>query len=167
MESKNQHRAVPQGGTFLSVPSAYPDADEGIRNALKLEFRPFVSPENYSASGPPQVRTSFASDKCLIDFMAIDPSALDGEKLAIDCEILARVAREQPDQVRRLIAAQQQPGGFTEAAAIAGEIGLTESSARAAGGGLLWLVIIAVVLAADSCEHCHASHPSHDDEPQQ
>jgi hypothetical protein len=148
-----------QGGTFVSIPSAFPDADEGFVNALKLEFRPFFSE---AVTDPLNIQTSFGTDKCLIDFKAINASALDGEKLAIDCEILARVAREQPERLQDLIAAQQKPGGFSEAASIASELGLTEPAALAAGGGLLFLLVAALILAAAGCEHCHASHPRHD-----
>jgi hypothetical protein len=149
---------VPEGGTFVSVTSAIPDADKGIRDALKLEFRQFVD-ESVNTSDPLGIKTSFATDRFLVDIAAIDADAIDAKKLAKDCEIVARVVTGQPERIRDLVAAQQKPGGFTAASKIASELRLTEAAASDAGGGLLWLLVIAVAVMAGSCEHCHAGHP--------
>lgn len=147
-------------GSFVSVPSAFPLADEGLKNALKLGFETLFSEDS---SHPLNLETRFYTDVILIDLGAVAPSALDPQKIINDCDLVKRVASTYPDQLRQLVTELQagSVSGIERAEKIAKEIGLTEEASVKAGGGLLGLLIAgAIGLIAGGCAGTkHAEKP--------
>ena len=43
---EKSHLNIETAGSFVAVPDAFPNADDSIRNAIKLEFRTVYSAEN-------------------------------------------------------------------------------------------------------------------------
>lgn len=147
-------------GSYVSVPGAFKDADEGVKHFLKMEFTTHLSDKS---SDPLKLETGFSTDHVLLDFKGMVPSDLDSDKIVKDCDFLKEIALKHPEKLRQLAEAYtESPTGFKKAYAIAKEIGLTEESAVKAGGGVFWLVAIAALaLMSGSCEHCHVGHPPH------
>ena len=73
--------------------------------------------------------------------------AEDVQRARKDCEILAKKLQADPERIVTLLAAAQG-NDVTKAQQIAQEIGLTEEEFAKSGGGLMWLVVIAVLLYA-------------------
>jgi hypothetical protein len=132
-------------GSFLSVSSAYASAGEAVRNAVKLEVLPV-----YSASAPGEAEMVFFTDRVLIDLAAVDPEGIDAARLAVDCDLLKRAVMQSPGALRRILAGLQSgtPEGIRDAAKAATELGLTEEDAVKAGGGLIFLIVVAVAAVA-------------------
>ena len=148
-----------QLNSFHALPEAWKGADQGLENLVRLERKDKSSKS--AASGSKQ-DMDFYPDRVLVDLAAIPTSLFDPQKIIRDCDLVAEAARKHPDRVRQLLGACRPDSSraeMDEAYRIIEEIGLTEQAALRAGGGLLWLVVLVLVLG--SCEHCHASHPAH------
>ena len=105
------------------------------------------------------VETLFSTDKALIDLAAIDADALDVAKIGRDCDLVKEAARSDPAALKQMVAALQRGGseGIEEAGRLAERLGITEDQAVKAGGGLLFLVAVAVVaVAASGCATCNS-----------
>jgi len=90
----------------------------------------------------------------LLDLAAVNLADLDPAALARDCELVAAAVRDHFDDLRRVVAAFGPNGTAeqeAEALVIAERLGLTESAAAKAGGGLLGLIVIAGACLFASC----------------
>lgn len=134
-------------GSFIAIPGAFPDADPGVRNAVKLEFATVFSKENV-------VETRFSTDRVLVDLRAVDPASMDSKKLARDCDLLKEIAVKYPNELKECLIALQAGGvsGVEKAEEITKKIGLTEEKFAKDGGGFFFIVvIIALGLGAGGC----------------
>ena len=142
-------------GSFVAIPDAFPEADSGVQNAVKLEFKTVFSDKN-------RIQTLFSTDRVLIDLAAVDPSKLDCKKIAIDCNLLKGIAEKHPDELRESLIALQTGGssGIQKAEKIMKNIGFTEETFTKAGGGFFFLVIVAAVaLGAGGCATLNSNKP--------
>lgn len=147
MEARGSLRTtLVTAGTFTSVPSAFPSASEGVRNAVKLDIHPFLAED--SEEDQPQL--ALFPDRVLIDLGAVDASQLDQKALVTDCEILLEAARRYPEGFRAIIEGLQAGTleGIRDADEMIREMGLSEDAVAKSGGGLFFLVIIAVAVVA-------------------
>jgi len=147
-------------GSFLSVPGAYEGAPEGLVHGPKLEFVSLTSTKVESGDKPRQTfSTAVQGDRALIDFGAVDPAAVDYNRVERDCELLIEAIREHPEVLEQAIATVCGPSRtkaeMNAAARSLAEIGLTEQAAVAQGGGWVAVAIAVVaVLVLAGCEHC-------------
>lgn len=137
MENSVMISSVLPGG-FISRPLAFTDARPDLQGLLKLLYRPTV------VDGT--VCLEFSTDAAVIDFSTVDVNAINIDKVVADCDHIKDVVETHGLRVRRLVKEMQRgtEKGVEEAMRIAKEIGLTEGDAVKAGGGLLFLVVIAV-----------------------
>lgn len=140
-----------QGG-FISEPSAFPNAPDGLAHVMKLMYRPSVR-----ANG--DLSLDVSTDAFVVDISAIDPALFDARKLVADCDFLKRIASAHEEELRQIIASLQKgtAEGAENAEQIAKEIGATEDDAVTAGGGLLFLAIGVAVLVG-GCVGAGAKH---------
>ena len=146
---------TPSRGSYVSVPGAFKGTAEGLKHFVKMEFGTRLSKETADPLG---LDDFFSTDRLLLDFGAVDVSALDMAKIARDCDLLKEAVLKHPGKIRQLAEAQtESPSGYKKAVSILQEIGLTEESATRAGGGLfMLLVLVALVLIPGTCAHCAA-----------
>jgi hypothetical protein len=136
-------------GTFAAVPQGFEGAKGSLRYVLKPEFQvvPAVGDASRAVLAVPR-------EHALLDLAAVDLADLDAATLARDCELVAKAARENFEDLRRIVAAfgpHGTPELQTEALELAERLGLTESAATKAGGGLLGIVVIAGACLFASC----------------
>lgn len=140
---------VSASGTFAAVPQGFDGAKGSLRYVLKPEFQ----------SVPPvgdarQVVLSVPREHALFDLAAVRLADLDAETIVRDCELVAKAARENFDELQRIVAAfgsDGTPEQQDEALAIAHRIGLSETAAAKAGGGLLGVLVIVGACLMASC----------------
>ena len=136
----NPKTAVPVAipGGFISQPDVFPDAPQALQHVLKMVYRPTVR-EGVAA-------LEFSTDAIIVDYSVVDAKALDPQTLSADCDFLKAIALKYPAQLRQLLEEMQRgtTAGIERADKIATEIGLTEGGAVKSGGGLLFLVVLAV-----------------------
>src|SRR5579864_2112093 len=122
-------------GGFISFPSEFRDAPPDLRNVLKIIHRPAVRD---GAAG-----LEFATDAMVVDSSNVDVDLFNTDAVAVDCDLIKRMAIEHPAELRQLIKEMQR--GTSEsvhrALKITEMIGLTESSAVKAGGGFFFLIV--------------------------
>lgn len=160
---------VPTSGTFAAVPQGFEGAKGSLRYVLKPEFR--VLPAFGDAS---RGVLAVPREHALLDLAAVNLADLDAATLARDCEILARAVQENFEDLRRIVAAfgpHGTPELQAEALELAELLGLTESAAAKAGGGLLGVIVIAGACLFASCfascppKDPETDHPKHPDDP--
>jgi hypothetical protein len=135
-ESLKTRPHIASAGSFVAIPDAFPSVPDGVRNAIKLEFKTVFSEEH-------RVQTVFSTDKLLIDIGAVDPSALDPKKIARDCDLIKGIALKHSKELGEMIVAMQSGGmkGINKAEKIAKKIGLTEEHASKSEGGFICVII--------------------------
>jgi hypothetical protein len=142
-------------GSFVSIPEAFKDVDEGLKHVVKLEFRTAFSEKSTQLLN---LETIVSTDRVLFDLGAVLPSALDSKKMARDCELLREAFLNHPEKIRQLVEAFYSNGpqpDSSQALKIAEELGLTEELAIQNGGGFLPLIILGCILLAGGCfAHC-------------
>ena len=140
-------------GTFAAVPQAFEGADGSLAYAFKPEF--VAVPATGDASRPVLV-TPF--DRALLDFGAVNLNDIDTAKIVRDCQLLQKVAQDNPEELRQILAALRTGAGREErvaALATVKRLGLTEEAATQAGGGLLGLLLFGGACLLLSCAaHC-------------
>ncbi len=141
-------------GSFVAVPDAFPAADPGVRNAVKFEFTTVFSDEH-------RLQTLFSADRVLIDLAAVAPSKLNFEKLAVDCDLIKKIAGKYPDELRECLIALQTGGssGIQKADDIAKKIGFTEDNFAKNGGGFFFLAVVAIAVLAGGCATLNSNKP--------
>lgn len=129
--------SVSATGSSVSVPSAYPTADKGVIQALKLEF-------TVGRSDSGELRPEYSTNVALIDFDAIDANSFDAEKIIADCDLLKGIATNYPEELKSIISGLKE--GTQEAVdrglQLANRIGLKEENEISNGGGFLFTVIV-------------------------
>jgi hypothetical protein len=136
--------AIPGG--FISFPAVFRDAPPDLRNILKIIHRPTVRDG--------AVGLEFATDAVAVDLSDVDASLFNTDAVAVDCDLIKRMALESPAELRQLIKEMQRgtSEGVHRALEITEKIGLTESAAIKAGGGFFFIiVVIALGLGASGC----------------
>jgi hypothetical protein len=131
---------------FISFPAAFLDAPPDLRNVLKIIHRPTVRDG--------AVGLEFATDAMVVDLSSVDADLFNANAVAVDCDLIKRLALEYPAELRQLIKEMQRgtSEGVHRALEITERIGLTESVAVKAGGGFFFLiVVIALGLGASGC----------------
>lgn len=145
---------VSTSGTFAAVPQAFEGADGSLAYALKPEFAAVPAPGDTSRT---VLVTPF--DRALLDFGAVNLDDIDTAKIVRDCELLKKVAQNNPQELRQIIAALRTGAGDDEQAAALATVqrlGLTEAAAAQAGGGLLGLLLFGGACLLLSCTaHCN------------
>ncbi|HXD60059.1 MAG TPA: hypothetical protein VN606_19180 [Thermoleophilaceae bacterium] len=158
--SPRMRNQVSTNGTFISVPGAFDGAPEGLLHGPKLEF---VSLTNVTTDADNKPQQSFSTavhgDRALLDFGAVEPKAIDLQRVERDCELLIEAIRDHPDVLQHALATVCGPSRtkaeMNAAAQALSEIGLTEQAAVAQGGGWIAVAVAVVaVLVLAGCEHC-------------
>ena len=136
-------------GNFVAVPEGFEGAKGSLRYVLKPEFQ--VVP----AHGDNRQATFVVPRQhVLLDLAAVNLADVDAATIIRDCELVAKAARENFADLQRIIAAFGADGTSEqqdEALAIAERLGLTESAAAKAGGGLAGILLIAGLCLMASC----------------
>lgn len=155
MKAKKELRSfIPATGSFISLPEAFDTADPGVRLAPKIEIQVGKFQDSKHPLGFDYV---MRPHQVLIDLEAIDTQQFDAKKVIKDCELLISACRERPEDVRKILAAFAKDAPhekMLEAERIAEKLNISEAKAVKAGGGLLWLVVIAAAVALSSCKGC-------------
>jgi len=136
--------AIPGG--FISFPAAFPAAPPHLRDVVKIMHRPTVRDG--------AVGLEFSTDAVVVDASGVDVDLFNADAVAVDCDLIKRMALEFPAELRQLVEEMQRgtSEGVQRALKIAHRIGLTEQAAVEAGGGFfIILVIIGLGLGAAGC----------------
>jgi hypothetical protein len=145
---------VSPGGSFVSIPGAFEGADASIVNAPKIS----VGVGSYGDSKHP-LGLDFVMDPhlMLLDLEAVDAKAFDPKRLLRDLDLLKSAVEKQPEQIRTILQAFVADAPYDEilkVAALVDRLGLSEAKAVAAGGGLLWVLVVVAAVALSSCKDC-------------
>ena len=144
---------ISTSGTFAAVPQAFAGADGSLAYAFKAEFAAVPAAGDTSRT---VLITPF--DRALLDFGAVNLKDIDPAKIARDCELLGKVAQDNPEALHQIIGALGTNAGREERAAALATVkrlGLTEEAATQAGGGLLGFLLFAGAALLLSCSaHC-------------
>jgi len=155
MKSKKELRSfIPAAGSFISLPEAFKSADSGVKLAPKIELQVGKFSDSKHPLGFDFV---MHPHQILIDLEAVDSEQFDAKKVIKDCELLIAACREHPDDIKKILAAFAEDApheNMLAAEKIAEKLSLTESKAVKAGGGLLWLVVVAAAVALSGCKGC-------------
>ena len=159
-------------GSFASLPSVFEGVEEGVKHSVKIEFstefkKDALESSNRFRSLPLQLETVFSTDWLLLDIGAADPSSLDSQKIARDCELLREIALNHPEKIQKIIGAFQPDSplsAISEAFDVAKDIGLTEEAALKKGGGWIHVAILVGGALLLSCAHNKGCQPK--DKPQ-
>jgi hypothetical protein len=152
MKAQKQMRSSVQvGGSFFSLPEAFPGADDAVKYAPKFEFR---ANKRVNGNQPLQFEAVLQPNHILLDLAAVDASGFDARKLIRDCELVKQAAEAHPDKLRAILASFAE--GTTDkeirrAAQTVAELGLDEEQVTKAGGGLIWFVVIGAAALLGSC----------------
>jgi len=140
--------SIPSPGSFVSIPSAFPGADEGVKNVIKLGFTTSLSQDSEES-----IKVEVSTNVVLLDLGAVVPEALDSRKLIRDCDLLKQAITNHPNALAEIVRELQKgtAEGVERANKIAKEASLTEKAALSAGGGFLFLVVIGAALLAGGC----------------
>lgn len=167
MSSTQPRDRVSSHGTFLSIPSVFEGANEGLRHAFKMEISPVISGvKGAGKDAELAFGTTFLTDRALLDFGATEPDAVDFKQVERDCDLLKAALQEHPEVLRQALdalAGDGQDVAQIKAAAEALEsIHLTEQHAHEHGGGFVALLLLACAVAlcagCHSCAHTSAGH---------
>ena len=142
--TKTVPAAIPGG--FISFPAEFKDAPPDLRNVLRIIHRPAVRDG--------AVGLEFSTDAMVVDSSGVDADLFNADAVAVDCDLIKRIATESPAELQQLIKEMQRgtSEGIQRAVEITENIGLTESAAVKAGGGFFFIiVIIALGLGASGC----------------
>jgi hypothetical protein len=148
MSSVQTRTSIHSPGSFVSIPSAFPGAHEGVRNVLKLGMTSRLTQDHTEA-----LQTVVATDVALLDFAAVVPEALEASKIIRDCDLLKEAITKHPTALTEIVRELQRgtAEGVKTANMIAEKASLTEKDSLKAGGGFLFLIIIGAALLAGGC----------------
>ncbi len=132
-------------GVYVPVPDGFMDADQELRNLFKFEFKTEYSDKHL-------VKTVYSTTRTLIDLSELGSRRLNIKKMIKDCDYLKSILEKYPDEITASLKAlnDNSKAGIVRSEKIRKKIGLTESAAAKAGGGLLWLIIPIVIAATSS-----------------
>jgi hypothetical protein len=155
MKEKHQLRThLSAVGSFVSLPEAFTSADPGVKLAPKIEVQVAKFADSKKPLG---VENVMYPHHVLVDLEAVDAKELDLKKVMKDCELMITACKEYPDQVRSILEAFAKDAPhekILEADKIAEKLRISESMAVKAGGGMLWLLVIAAAIALSGCKSC-------------
>ena len=147
--------SVPAAGSFVSMPDAFPEADNEIRNAPKMEFTTEYSSAN-------RIQSYFSTDKLLVDLAAVDSAQINFDKMAADCDLIKDVIARFPVEIQQCLVELQsgEAASIRKVDELLNKIGLTEKRFADNGGGLLWLLLPVVIGALGSgCTGANSNKP--------
>jgi hypothetical protein len=146
-------RTVASG--FVAVPTAFGGTHDSNVNALKIQLVPKVVIRHKPGEDVKQVvELEAITHRALIDFTAVDVSAIDYNRLQRDCDILKGALsthRGEFEQVLKLVCSgTATPQMMKSAAASLANAGLTEQAFEEKDGGMIGLILaaVAIMLAA-------------------
>lgn len=144
-------------GNFLSIPTVFKDAEDGIRHALKMEFGTTLSHSEKDRNL--NFKTFFLTDRILTDFGAVDPASVDLKRVEKDCNLVKEIIREHPEIIHKVVNAVSGNGeDISEIIKVAEsleKIGFTEEYAHKRGGGFLGLlIVVGAALLVSGCRGC-------------
>jgi hypothetical protein len=152
MVPMQQIRTHVPAGSFVSMPEAFPDAADAVKYAAKVSFE---TARFEDSKHPLKLEHVLDPHVILFDLEAVDAGKLDVDQLVRDCELVKRAAEQYSGELRTIVAAFAQDAPhdrILEAAKIAEKLELSEAAASKAGGGLLWLVVVAAAVALSGCK---------------
>jgi hypothetical protein len=147
---KKLRQAVSGTGSFISLPDAFPKADEAVKYAPKIELQVGRFDD---ATHPSKADFFMLPHHLLVDLEAVDHQAFDFKKLAQDCDILKAVAQSNAEDLRTMLAAFSADAPhdrILDADKIARRLRLDEAQVSERGGGMI-LLLIAVACILLSC----------------
>jgi len=141
-------------GTFVSFPEAFPTADVRIVDGLKFQvkFHKSLSKENAI-----KFDAVFDASRMLLDFDAVDVSAINTETLIRDCEIVKDAISQHPKRFMEIVSTFANKNSsiseIIESFRVLKELGLSEDQITEKKGGFFFL-IVALAILASGCAHC-------------
>ncbi|MFE2970741.1 hypothetical protein ACFXKC_45470 [Streptomyces sp. NPDC059340] len=129
---------------LIATPDAWKGVDKALAEVVKI---------------PMQDKGIVHSQLVVGDLRGVTTHNLEFETIPGDLRIIERAVVEKPDRVRRLIHIYTASNGdpesidFYEVDRLLSDLNLNEVSSTQAGGGMLPLLVLALILAA-SCAHC-------------
>lgn len=158
--SRQPRTQVGTDGVFLSTPAVFDGTAAGLRHAFKMQFTPTASRHDEDGGGGrTAIGTAFAMDRALLDFGAVQPSAVDLARAGRDCELLGEAIRKHPEVLTQALdlvtGGRADVDGIRSAAGALQGIGLTERQAYQNGGGIIALLALAAAaLLIEGCDAC-------------
>ncbi|MGA5171172.1 MULTISPECIES: hypothetical protein [Streptomyces] len=157
----NSRLTYAASGTFVAVPTAFPQLDPRVQGFLKMPFMNSHAPNDH----PLKQRTTFDPSVMLCDFQGVDPKAMDFSTVARDAKILASAVQRDPEGIRRAMSIMGQrqvtAKDLETVTDILEPLGLTEAASVREGGGLWPVLILAALAVGASCSaHCSAKKTS-------
>ena len=142
MNTNSLRKQIPAAGSFSSVPGAFATAPEEFKQVVKMEFTTEEAGDSGGKFGSQglQLETVFSTDWFMLDLGAADVSAIEPEKIIKDCELVTKSMRDNPAEVKKMIAAFRPSSPISDiddAIKVGESIGLTEENAVASGGDCL------------------------------
>ncbi len=142
--------------SFVSMPAAFPGADEAIRHAPKFEVQTVASTDSDHPLGIEHV---LYTHHMLLDLEEVDIKNFRPEALMRDCELLMNAAREHPEELRSILGAYQAGRPDEEiltASRKVRELGLDEASVAERGGNFILAAIVVGAVLLSGCQAtCH------------
>jgi hypothetical protein len=154
MKNNKLRDAITATGSFVSLPEAFPGADEAVKLAPKIEL---CVARFEDSKRPLEIDILMRPHTLLVDLEAVNAGGFDVEKLVRDCDALKEVALAHPEKLRGILAAFAADAPhekMLDAAKVAEELGLSEEVMTKKGGGLLWLLVIVAAVALSGCKGC-------------
>lgn len=151
-QDSNVRTAVSTGTLFVSLPDQFGGAaPESLRHFVKVGFESVLHKDG-------RVGTAFSPQWLLLDLAMIPTGKLDLAKVTKDCDLVKEIVSKHPEHLQSLLVAvhramNDSENRFGEVDRITKEIGLREDAFVSKGGGLIWLIALAVLGAAGCFAH--------------
>lgn len=142
---------------FLTIPSeSLPGAESFLSEVFKINFQ---TVPRRSKNGKLGIGFKLNSQKLLVDLSALHVSKIPFNKAAVDCDLLRAAITNHPEEIRKvaatLLSGEVSSKELDGAVKLLKKLGLAEEEASHKGGGIGWLVVVAVIviiaIAARSC----------------
>ncbi|HJU09903.1 MAG TPA: hypothetical protein VJ728_03455, partial [Candidatus Binataceae bacterium] len=91
MKKHHMRTSVAGVGSFVSIPSAFAGADEGIKNVVKVAFTTASSQHSVE-----KIKPLVSTDVALLDFGAVVPESIDPDKISRDCDLVKEALTKHP-----------------------------------------------------------------------
>ena len=154
MSVTDPRSALLHTGSYVSIPEAFNGADKGVKFAPKIA----VGVGRFDdARHPLKLDLVMDPHQLLLDLEAVDPGAIDLDKIVRDCDLVKKVALTHPEKLSSIAAAFGSDVPHKQILAAARtieEVGLSEEQVARSGGGLVQLLVLLGLLAAASCKGC-------------
>ena len=164
--ARNLRQAIPSTGSFISLPDAFPKADEAVKYAPKIELQVGRFDD---ATHPSKADFFMLPHHLLVDLEAVDHQAFDFKKLAQDCDILKAAAQSNAEVPRTMLAAFSADAPhdrILDADKIARRLGLDEAQVSEKGGGMILLLIACACILLSCGKGCaHTSYAMRQNQP--